>query len=243
MLKVLIVDDERLARMELNRLLNKLDDILVVGEVEDGIEAINFINNHSVDLVFLDIKMPEMDGLEFARTVGMNVHFVFCTAYSEHAVDAYELNAFDYIVKPIMQDRLEAVINKARLICHDDGVTLESQYMPDNHGLLLKFGSSQKIVRLNEINRFESIGNHVAVYVDSGKSYIHTSLSKIEKKLDPTTYFKASRSDIIRIEKISRIEEGMAIGSLQAIMESGVEIPVSRRQAHSLRKLFSIESF
>ncbi|ACA89095.1 LytR/AlgR family response regulator transcription factor [Shewanella woodyi] len=246
MLKVLIVDDEYLARLELTRLLSKYVDIEIVGEAEDGHQALELLKKTSVDLAFVDIQMPEMDGLEFAKQAeSQQFQLVFCTAFSEHAVDAFELNAFDYIVKPIMPERLEAVLNKVRLIqeTHDETEQDDIQCLPDNHGLLLKFGSDYKIVRINEICRFESLGNHVAVYSDSGKSYLHISLSKVEKKLDPAVFFKASRSDIVRVDQIDKIEEGMASGSLQVHMNNGQEIDVSRRQVQLLRKIFSIDSF
>lgn len=246
MLKVLIVDDEYLARIELTRLLSKHADIEIVGEAEEGYQALEILKKTAVDLVFVDIQMPEMDGLEFAKQAqSQQFQLVFCTAFSEHAVDAFELNAFDYIVKPIMPDRLEAVLNKVRLLleAHNDTESDDTQFLPDNHGLLLKFGSDYKIVRINEIFRFESLGNHVAVYSDSGKSYLHISLSKVEKRLDPTLFFKASRSDIVRVDQIEKIEEGMASGSLQVHMCNGQEIDVSRRQVQLLRKVFSIDHF
>lgn len=245
MLKVLIVDDERLARMELERMLRKFDDIVIAAQAANGNEALAALQVHPVDLVFVDIKMPELDGLAFARAVDPKVHFVFCTAYSEHAVQAYELNAFDYIVKPVAPARLEAVINKARLTHGVQPAQRQPQpdYLPDDHGLLLKFGHDFNIVRLAEISRFESIGNHVAVYSLAGKSYIHASLSKVESRLNPSAYFKASRSDIVRINSISRIEEGMAAGTFSLFLKDGSVIEVSRRQAQQLRKVFSIEHF
>lgn len=245
MLKVLIVDDEYLARLELTRLLGKFADVEIVAEAEDGLQALEILSDINVDIVFVDIQMPEMDGLEFAKKAQeQQCHIVFCTAFSEHAVDAFALNAFDYIVKPIMQDRLEAVINKARLVKEsrsDDELT-HNQYLPDNHGLLLKFGGDYKIVRIQDITRFESIGNHVAVYSEAGKSYLHISLSKVEKRLDANLFFKASRSDILRIDKMSKIEEGITAGSLLVHMNNGQEVDVSRRQVQQLRKIFSIEA-
>jgi two-component system LytT family response regulator len=243
MIRVLVVDDEKLARLELKRLLSAFDDVEVVGEARDGKEALAMLRQAEIDLAFVDIQMPGgMDGLDVVGAGNESVNYVFCTAFGEHAAHAFELSAFDYIVKPIAPERLAGVIDKARQ--HKEAsADQESEVpdcLPDSHGLLLKFGADYKIVRLGQIFRFQSVGNHVSVFSDVGHSFIHASLSKVETRLDPSRFFKASRSDIIRIDRIDRIEEGMAAGTLDVIMRSGDELTVSRRQAHQLRKLFSI---
>jgi len=262
--QVMIVDDERLARLELKRLLSKFDHIEVVAEANSAKQALISLNTTPVDLVFIDIQMPQMTGLELAQTFASNIKFVFCTAFNEHAVDAFALNAIDYLVKPVNPERLKQCLNKITKLMAieaeqshlseknkedladntlaEDAVAipLSENYLPEKHGILLKFGDSSKIVRLQEIERFESIGNHVAVYSSAGKSYLHSSLSKVERRLDPALFFKASRSDIIRIDNIIKIEEGLAVGSLVAIMLSGQEVEVSRRQSQQLKQMFNV---
>ncbi len=261
MLKVLIVDDERLARVELKRLLGKIDDVEVVGEAKNANEALAALKSQDIDLAFLDIQMPEISGLELAAEIDSNqssspkisnkVQFVFCTAFSEHAVDAFSLNAADYIVKPVNPERLQKTIERVRELIaqsqsqdqeqnQQDTQTKTQVYLPDTHGLLLKFGHSSRIVRLQEIERFESVGNHAAVYTSSGKSFIHCALSKIEARLDPSLFFKASRSDIIRVDSIVELQSAMTSGCLLAIMASGSEIEVSRRQASALKQVFNV---
>ncbi len=242
MFKIMIVDDERLARVELKRLLSRFDDISVVAEEKSAGQALEVIKNQPLDLIFLDIHMPAMTGLELAGKLDNKIQFVFCTAFNEHAVDAFELDAVDYLVKPVNPERLTQTIEKIRRLRREknDEPQSSSQYLADNHGLLLKFGDSSKIVRLEEIERFHSIGNHVAVYTSTAKSYIHSSLSKIAIRLDPGIFFKVSRSDIIRVDNIDKIEEGMTPGSLLAILNSGEQIEVSRRQTQSLKKLFNV---
>lgn len=243
MLKVLIVDDERLARVELNRLLSKIDGVEVIAQAKTAAEALDILKVSVVDLVFLDIQMPEMTGLELAPHIDPNIKFVFCTAFNEHAVDAFSLNATDYIVKPVNSERLVQTIQRVRA-AKEYSVSDEREesidYLPDNHGLLLKFGDSNKIVRLEEIERFESVGNHVAVYTSQGKSYIHSSLNKVEKRLNPAQFFKTSRSEIVRIDSILCLEEGMSTGSLVAILKSKQQVDVSRRQVQSLKQLFNV---
>lgn len=239
MLKVLIVDDERLARVELNRLLEKFDDIEVVAQAKTAAEALDVLDNTAIDLAFLDIQMPEMTGLELALQIDPTVKFVFCTAFNEHAVDAFSLNATDYIVKPVNSERLAKTIERVKL-ARDVKTEEVIDYLPDNHGLLLKIGDSNQIIRLEDIERFESVGNHVAVYTSQGKSYIHSSLNKVEKRLNPAHFFKTSRSEIVRIDNILRLEEGMAAGSLVAVMKSNQQVDVSRRQVQSLKQLFNV---
>lgn len=244
MLKVMIVDDERLARVELKRLLSKFADIEIVAEAKNAPEAINLLQTQSIDLAFLDIQMPEVSGLELAEKIGHKTLFVFCTAFSEHALDAFGLNAADYLVKPVNPERLQQTINRVKELLNQPKNPTEevsiNAYLPDSHGLLLKFGQSSKIVRLSEVERFESVGNHAALYTNYGKSFIHSSLSKIEKRLDPNCFFKASRSDIIRVDNIAEIQDSMSPGCLLAIMQSGSEIEVSRRQAAALKALFNV---
>lgn len=261
MLKVLIVDDERLARVELKRLLGKIEGVEVVGEAKNATEALAALKSQDINLAFLDIQMPEISGLELAAEIDSaqsgspkisnKVQFVFCTAFSEHAVDAFSLNAADYIVKPVNPERLQKTIQRVRELMaqsqsQDEQDSQQKKqtkthvYLPDTHGLLLKFGHSSRIVRLQEIERFESVGNHAAVYTSSGKSFIHCALSKIEARLDPSLFFKASRSDIIRVDNIVELQSAMTSGCLLAIMASGSEIEVSRRQASALKQACNV---
>ena len=254
-IKILIVDDERLARVELKRLLGKIADVEVVAEAKNAHQAIEILQEQTIDLAFLDIQMPEISGLDLAENMAQNMAenttgnktmplFVFCTAFSEHALDAFSLNAADYIVKPVNPERLSQTIERVKALLkqteQQPAAQPLSSYLPDSHGLLLKFGQSSRIVRLHEVERFESVGNHCAVYTTVGKSFVHASLTKVEARLDPNIFFKASRSDIIRVDNIKQIEPGMSAGSLVAIMTSGSEIEVSRRQASALKQVFNV---
>ncbi|RUO26053.1 DNA-binding response regulator [Aliidiomarina minuta] len=235
MFKTLIVDDERLARTELKRLLKAHPQCQLVAEAASASEAINILSEETIDLVFLDIQMPEVTGLELAEQIPSQIQFVFCTAYNSFALDAFSLNAVDYLLKPVAAERLTSTIQRLRPPQHSS----QPAYLPDDHGLLLKFADINRIVRLHEISRFESIGNHAAVYTPYGKSFIHSSLAKIEQKLNPAHFFKASRGDIIRIDAIAHIEPTMQSGSLIAILTDKQQVDVSRRQAKALKTRFS----
>lgn len=246
MIKTLIVDDERLARAELKRLLSVHPNIEIVGEAASAAEARELLDKLDVDLVFLDIQMPEVSGLELAASLHSSLQFVFCTAFNSFALDAFALNALDYLVKPLDPARLAKTLQRYRPLDSSDQNQVPTSatsaapenFLPDQHGLLLKFGELNRIVRLNEISRFESIGNHTAVYTSFGKTYLHSSLSKIESRLDPQFFFKASRADIVRLDAIKQLEPGIGSGSMLAILKDGAEIEVSRRQMQSLKQTF-----
>lgn len=239
----LIVDDERLARNELKRLLQAHPQCQVVAEAASAKEALAIMAKLKIDLVFLDIQMPEISGIELANDIPVSTKFVFCTAFNSYALDAFSLNAIDYLLKPVAADRLAKTI--ARLPAQLPATELKNpdqqqvHYLPEHHGILLKFGDINRIVRLQEIYRFESIGNHAAVYTQHGKSFLHSSLAKIELKLNPDYFFKASRSDIIRLDAIEHIEAGISAGAMLAVLQGGQHIEVSRRQSQQLKLLFS----
>lgn len=235
MIKTLIIDDERLARAELKRLLAAHPQIDICAEAASADDAKQLLAQLPIDLVFLDIQMPGTSGLELAAQLNPQLQFVFCTAFDSYALDAFALNALDYLVKPIDPERLCKTLQ--RLV--DKPVQQQAaNYLPEAHGLLLKFGESNRIVRLSEINRFESVGNHSAVYSAHGKSFLHSSLSKIETRLDPQQFFRASRADILRVSAIRELESGLSAGSMLAILQDGQQVEVSRRQVQVLRTLF-----
>lgn len=243
--KTLIVDDERLARNELKRLLCAHPECEVVAEAASAKEALAILAGQTIDLVFLDIQMPEVTGIELANDIPATTRFVFVTAFNSYALDAFSLNAVDYLLKPVAPERLAKTIARLPVTATSEHpVAAQEQhaiahFLPEHHGILLKFGDINRIVRLQEIYRFESIGNHAAVYTSYGKSFIHSSLARIEQKLDPAYFFKASRADIIRLDAIEHIEAGISSGSMLALLRDGQQIEVSRRQVQQLRQLFS----
>jgi two-component system LytT family response regulator len=229
-LNAIIIDDERMARQELLRLLKKHPHINVVAQAENIDQGYDEIKKHQPDIIFLDIEMPGGTGLTLAEKLKGEFPIVFCTAYDEFAVDAFALNAIDYLVKPIVPERLAETINKfsAR------EVTAEQATLDDDFKLMVKFGDHMKIIRLGDISRFESIGNHAAIYTPQGKAYLHSSLNKIEERLDSNTYFRASRVDILRLDAIEKLEQTVNYG-LMAQLKNNVEVEISRRQASKLK--------
>ena len=237
-IKVLIIDDEPLARAELQRLLKKHKQIEVLGEAQNIIDGKALVEDLAPDAIFLDIEMPGGTGLELAEQFKGEIPIVFCTAYNEFAVDAFSLNAVDYLLKPAAPARLEKAIEKLTSLLSET----ESTQLEDDFKLMVKFADKMKIILLRDILRFESVGNHAAIYTEFGKSYIHSSLSKIEAKLDPSVYLRASRSEIIRLDAVVHLEESINYG-LTATLSNGSEVDISRRQASALKKQMSFAAF
>lgn len=229
MIRALLVDDERLARAELRRLLAAHPDVEIVGEADNAATALEQVVAHAPDVVFLDIHMPETSGLTLAAELAGRARFVFCSAYDSYAVDAFGLNAVDYLVKPVVPERLAATLERLR----QHGAA--QPVLAYDHGLLLRLGEHTRIVRLREIDRFESVGNHARVYCSHGRSWLQASLSRIEQRLDANYFFRVSRSDILRLDAIVSIDPDVGTGSI-ATLHDGSQVAVSRRQAQVLRQ-------
>lgn len=234
-LRVVIVDDERLARAELRRLLAVDPQVEIVGEAEDADAALALIRDVQPDLAFLDIQMPGTNGLQLAADLDSACQFVFCTAFDSFAIDAFGLNALDYLVKPVVPERLAQTLSRARASAPPRGEGKpRPPTLPMEHPLLLKFGETARIVRLRDIHRFESVGNHAAVYTPHGRAFLLSSLSRIEQRVDPAYFVRVSRADILRLDAISRLEPDISHGMI-ARLHDGTEIKVSRRQAQLLK--------
>jgi len=229
MIRVLLVDDERLARTELRRLLGAHPDVEIIGEADNAATALQKVAELSPDVVFLDIQMPETTGLTLAAELAGQARFVFCTAYDSFAIDAFGLNAVDYLVKPVVPERLADTLERLR------SQSAAPSVLPYDHGLLLRFGEQARIVRLREIDRFESIGNHARIHCAHGKSWLQSSLNRIEQRLDPNYFFRVGRGDILRLDAIVAIDSDIGTGSI-ATLPDGSQVVVSRRQAQVLKQ-------
>ena len=244
-INALIIDDERLARAELKRLLAPHDKINLVGEAENIQQAFELIQESKPDLLFLDIEMPGGTGIELADALASgdcsapSPKIVFCTAYDEFAVDAFALNAVDYLVKPVNPKRLASCVER---LLSDDTQKLVADYLNDDFKLMVKFQERMKIIRLDDIFRFESIGNHAALHTKHGKAYLQSSLNKIEARLNPANFFRASRAELLRLDAIDSLEPTIGYG-LTASLCNGQEVEISRRQASRLKELFSVSVF
>lgn len=237
-MKAIIIDDERLARQELKSLLAEFKEVEVIAECVSAADGKQKIEELKPDVVFLDINMPGKSGLELVEEISALPDVVFVTAYDEHAIKAFELNAFDYLLKPVQPQRLAETIKKLSL--KDTGSGKENtSLLNENDQVFIKDGEKCWFIRLNDIRLFESEGNYVRVYFDTNKPLILRSLNNLEQRLSEKTFFRASRKHILNLNYIASIETWFN-GGLMVKMKDGREVEISRRQAVKLKELMSL---
>ena len=239
-MKVLIIDDERLARKELSNLLTEYKDIEILGEAANADEAEQLIDKLNPDLIFLDIQMPGKTGFELLETLEKTPKVIFTTAYDEYALKAFEFNALDYLLKPIEPKRLSESINKIRKeVEAQEEKQKKSNQLTVNDQVFVKDGDNCWFVKLKDVRLFESDGNYIKVYFDKNKPMIHKSLNALDGKLDNKHFFRVSRKHIINLEWIDEIETWFN-GGLMVKLKGGNKVEVSRRQATKFKDLMSL---
>ncbi|SFC32008.1 two-component system, LytT family, response regulator [Flexibacter flexilis DSM 6793] len=247
-LNTLIVDDERLARNELRRLLEPFTNINIVGEAVNGDDALAKIAELQPDLLFLDIQMPGKTGFEVLSALHDHVpEVIFTTAYDEYALKAFEFNAADYLLKPIDPQRLAEAIKRLessepRVAPEGDGAganSFSNKVLSENDQVFVKDGDKCWFIRLGNVRLFESVGNYVRLYFDNQKPLILRSLNALEERLDPHIFFRANRKHIINLRMVEAIEPYFS-GGLLARLKGGDKIEISRRQAIRFKELMSL---
>lgn len=240
-MKAIIVDDERLARKELNNLLQEFKDIEVIGEAVNVDEAEQLINKLHPDLIFLDIQMPGKTGFELLESLEKTPQVIFTTAYDEYALKAFEYNALDYVLKPIEPKRLTDAVEKVRgqLAKLTPAEEKSTTKLTTNDQVFVKDGDNCWFVKLKDVRLFESDGNYIKVYFDKYKPMIHKSLNALDEKLDNKSFFRVSRKHIINLEWVDEIETWFN-GGLMVKLKGGEKVEVSRRQATKFKDLMSL---
>jgi two-component system LytT family response regulator len=241
-MRALVVDDERLARKELINLLSNHDNIEVVGEALNVEDAKEKIDQLQPDVIFLDIQMPERNGFELLEELPACPDIVFVTAYDEYAIKAFEVNALDYLLKPVDPARLNETLNKLRpKLDKADGrssTSFQDRLMLSDR-IFIKDGDKCWFVELEKVRMFESEGNYVKVYFDNFRPLILRSLNNLEERLDNRSFFRANRKYIINLKWISSIENWFN-GGLQVELREGEKVEISRRQAIKFKELMSL---
>jgi two-component system LytT family response regulator len=239
-----IIDDERLARNELKKMLVDYPEIEVVGEAANVDEARKIIEELNPELIFLDIQMPVKTGFVLLEELERVPIVVFTTAHDEYALKAFEVNALDYLLKPIDPKRLSDAIQK--LMFQDDRELLVNEGRSENRNFLsdldqvfVKDGEKCWFVKLAEIRLFESVGNYARVFFGANKPLILKSLNSLEERLDPKTFFRANRKHIVNLRMIEKVEPFFNGGLLLEI-KGGEKIEVSRRQAVRFKEMMSL---
>jgi two-component system LytT family response regulator len=226
--KALVVDDEPLARRELRRLLAAFPAVQVVGEAGNIDEAREQIEALSPDVVFLDIQMPGGTGFDLLMQLDRLPRVVFTTAYDQYAVKAFDVNALDYLLKPIEPERLATAITKLQESAPREAAAPLEQ-------LFIKDGPRCWFVPLREVSLFTSEGNYVRLHWGKERPLLGRSLTSLEPKLDAKRFFRANRAQIVNLEFIQQVETGDG-GRLHVQLRDGPEIEVSRRQARDFKE-------
>ena len=242
-MRAIIIDDERLARTELRKLLQDFPEVEVVDEAANADEAINKIDTLQPDLVFLDIQMPGKTGFDMLAELERAPHVIFTTAYDEYALKAFEVNALDYLLKPIEPKRLADAMQKLHI-----AETKENHILPENFNqsilteadqVFVKDGERCWFVKLSDIRLFESVGNYAKVFFGGNKPLILKSLNALEERLDQKTFFRANRKHIVNLRMIEKIEPYFN-GGLLLELKGGEKIEVSRRQTVKFKEMMSL---
>jgi len=238
-MKAVIVDDERLARNALKTLLAEFKEIEIVGEYDNADDALEGIPKDKADLLFLDIQMPGKNGFELLQELDKAPIVIFTTAYDEYAIKAFEVNALDYLLKPIEEDRLKHAIEQVRERLKAKAESNRPEILDEGDQVFLKDGDKCWFVYLKDVSHFESVGNYVRVYFDGNKPMILKSLNSLEERLNNRNFFRANRKHIINLNWIDSVETWFN-GGLLVKLKSGVDVEISRRQAVKFKDIMSL---
>jgi len=240
--RVVIIDDERLARAEMRKLLAEFPEIEIVGEASHADEGKELIEETNPDVVFLDIQMPGKTGFQLLEELDHLPRVIFTTAYDEFAIRAFEVNALDYLLKPIDIARLSDAIQKMDMVEEREIAPVSADprsMLTENDQVFVKDGEKCWFVRVSEIRLFESAGNYAKVYFGPNKPLILKSLNALEERLDEKMFFRANRKHIVNLRMIERVEPYFNGGLLLEI-PGGEKIEVSRRQAVKFKEMLSL---
>ena len=240
-MRALIVDDERLARKELSSLLSDFQKVEVIGEAINVDDAFQKVQELKPDLLFLDIQMPGKSGFDLLEMLDSVPQVIFTTAYDEYALRAFDVNALDYLLKPIQKERLKESLNKLmeRKADRTQDALAKNSKLGVTDQVFVKDGDRCWFVKLSEVRLFESEGNYIKVYFADHRPMIHKSLNALDEKLDDRSFFRASRKHIINLSWIEKIEPWFN-GGLMVQLKGGQNIEVSRRQAARFKDMMSL---
>ncbi len=244
-MRAIIIDDERLARTELRKLLQDFPEIEIVDEASNAEEGVQKIESHNPDLIFLDIQMPGKTGFEMLQELDHVPSVVFTTAYDDYALKAFEVNALDYLLKPIEPKRLADAVEKLRKVQNGHSEQRAaasfspSGLLGEHDQVFVKDGERCWFVKLSDVRLFESVGNYAKVFFGSNKPLILKSLNALEERLDPKIFFRANRKHIINLHLIEKVESYFN-GGLLLELKGGEKIEVSRRQTVKFKEMMSL---
>jgi len=249
MIRVLIIDDEPLARMVVQEYLQPFEQIQVIQECNDGFEGLKAIQQHQPDLIFLDVQMPKINGFEMLELVDKAPAVIFTTAFDEYAIKAFEAHAVDYLLKPFSRDRFNKAIEKflASAPTADSPANKETEKLleytaqsPAQHErIVVKTGTKVKIIPVADVQYLQADDDYVSVFTQEGSYLKNKTMSFFEQTLDPRQFVRVHRSYMVSVPEITRIDPYEKDSHL-AILKSGAKIPVSKTGYGKLKQVLGI---
>jgi two-component system LytT family response regulator len=236
-MKVLLIDDEPLARSILRNYCEKIPSIEILGECENGYDAVKKIEETKPDLVFLDVQMPKLNGFEVLELTQHEPKVIFTTAFDEYAVKAFEANALDYLLKPFLFERFEKAVEKCASVSLpiNHAVSGQSYSHPDEtQRIVIKDGENINIIPLQDLIYIEAYDDYVKLYTEDGRFVKKKTMTHYEKTLPTHLFARIHRSSIIAIDRIQKIENAEK-GRYQVLLTNGVRLPISRNALPELK--------
>lgn len=237
-----VVDDEPVARAGLHAMLAAYDWVEVVGEAADGESAVTGIDALRPELVFLDVQMPGLPGTDVLRRLERRPFVIFTTAFSEHAVSAFELGAVDYLLKPFGPSRLAGAMERVRSALGEpatvDAFERLSGALAEGpiSRLFVRIGGALVPLAIERVSRFEADGDYLIAHVGSARHLLHLSLTRLETRLDPRRFARVHRTHIVNLDHVRAFRRDDR-GNLEAELLDGARVPVSRARAQEIRNL------
>jgi two-component system LytT family response regulator len=235
MIRALIADDEPLARKKIRGLLAREPDVEVAGECGSGLEAVKLIRELDPNLVFLDIEMPELDGLSVLEGLDSRAApaVIFVTAYDQYAVRAFDVQALDYLLKPIDRRRFQTALERAR---DHLGKSDRGPASTPLARLLVRSGDRTRVLKVDDIDWVESADNYVKIQALGQTHFLRETLAHVRARLDPARFVRIHRSTVVNVDRIQSLYP-LFHGDQMVVLHDGTELPLSRRYRHELERL------
>ena len=241
MKKVVIIDDEPLARSIVKEMLSAHNEFKILEECSNGFEGVKAIEKHDPDLIFLDVQMPKINGFEMLELLENKPSVIFTTAFDEYALKAFEVSALDYLLKPFDKSRFDQAIDKYKSQNKETNLSIQElpQLSDSLNRVVIKDGNDIKIIPIDDINYLEAYDDYVKIHTNEKVYLKHSTMSFYEKSLDPKTFTRIHRSYIINVKKLTRIEP-FEKNSYRAILTDGSSLSISRSSYPKIKKALGI---
>jgi two-component system, LytTR family, response regulator len=246
MSKVIIIDDEPLARSIVKEFLQKHPQLQLMQECGDGFEGVKAIQQHQPDLIFLDIQMPKINGFEMLELLDQTPAVIFTTAFDEYAIKAFEAHAIDYLLKPFSQERFDKAISKwneqksqSREKATQELLETASQSPAQSQRIVIKDGSKIKIIPVHDVQYLEAADDYVKIHTKDGYFLKNKTMNHFEQVLDGQQFVRSHRSYIVNVQQITRIDPYEKDGHV-AVLRTGVKVPVSRSGYGKLKEILGL---